>query len=29
MTWPAGFTWGTGAPSTQCEGAAHASDWIE
>jgi len=27
MTWPAGFLWGTGASSTQCEGAAPASDW--
>ena len=25
--WPAGFWWGTGASSTQCEGAAPASDW--
>lgn len=25
--WPAGFLWGTGASSTQCEGAAPASDW--
>lgn len=25
--WPAGFMWGTGASSTQCEGAAPASDW--
>src|SRR5262249_22618037 len=24
---PAGFLWGTGASSTQCEGAAPASDW--
>ena len=29
MTWPDGFIWGTGASSTQCEGAAAASDWIE
>jgi beta-glucosidase len=29
MKWPAGFMWGTGASSTQCEGAAPASDWIE
>ena len=28
-TWPSGFMWGTGASSTQCEGAAEASDWIE
>lgn len=27
MTWPNGFMWGTGASSTQCEGAAPASDW--
>jgi beta-glucosidase len=27
MEWPAGFMWGTGASSTQCEGAAPASDW--
>lgn len=27
MSWPAGFLWGTGASSTQCEGAAPASDW--
>lgn len=27
MGWPAGFMWGTGASSTQCEGAAPASDW--
>jgi beta-glucosidase len=27
MRWPAGFMWGTGASSTQCEGAAPASDW--
>ena len=27
MRWPAGFLWGTGASSTQCEGAAPASDW--
>ena len=25
--WPEGFMWGTGASSTQCEGAAPASDW--
>jgi beta-glucosidase len=25
--WPDGFMWGTGASSTQCEGAAPASDW--
>jgi beta-glucosidase len=28
-TWPDGFLWGTGASSTQCEGAAPASDWID
>ncbi len=27
--WPDDFLWGTGASSTQCEGAAPASDWIE
>ena len=27
MSWPPGFLWGTGASSTQCEGAAPASDW--
>ena len=27
-TWPQGFIWGTGASSTQSEGAAPASDWI-
>jgi beta-glucosidase len=27
MAWPDGFIWGTGASSTQCEGAAPASDW--
>jgi beta-glucosidase len=27
MQWPEGFWWGTGASSTQCEGAAPASDW--
>jgi beta-glucosidase len=27
MRWPDGFMWGTGASSTQCEGAAQASDW--
>lgn len=27
MKWPDGFLWGTGASSTQCEGAAPASDW--
>ena len=26
-TWPDEFMWGTGASSTQCEGAAPASDW--
>ncbi|HWE67056.1 MAG TPA: family 1 glycosylhydrolase [Acidimicrobiales bacterium] len=29
MQWPDGFMWGTGASSTQCEGAAPASDWWE
>ena len=29
MRWPDGFLWGTGASSTQCEGAAPASDWWE
>ena len=29
MQWPVGFMWGTGASSTQCEGAAPASDWWE
>jgi beta-glucosidase len=28
MQWPDGFMWGTGASSTQCEGAAPASDWL-
>lgn len=28
-TFPDGFLWGTGASSTQCEGAAPASDWID
>ena len=27
MDWPEDFLWGTGASSTQCEGAAPASDW--
>jgi beta-glucosidase len=27
MRWPTGFWWGTGASSTQCEGAAPSSDW--
>jgi beta-glucosidase len=27
VQWPDGFLWGTGASSTQCEGAAPASDW--
>ena len=27
VEWPEGFLWGTGASSTQCEGAAPASDW--
>jgi beta-glucosidase len=27
MRWPDGFMWGTGASSTQCEGAAPTSDW--
>lgn len=29
MRWPDGFLWGTGASSTQSEGAAPASDWME
>ena len=29
VRWPDGFMWGTGASSTQCEGAAPASDWID
>ncbi|MEY2424570.1 MAG: beta-glucosidase, partial [Actinomycetota bacterium] len=29
MNWPDGFIWGTGASSTQCEGAAPASDYID
>ncbi len=29
LHWPEGFLWGTGASSTQCEGAAPASDWWE
>jgi beta-glucosidase len=29
MRWPDGFNWGTGASSTQCEGAAPASNWID
>ena len=29
MQWPKRFLWGTGASSTQCEGAAPYSDWIE
>ena len=28
-SWPEGFMWGTGASSTQCEGAAPASDWYD
>ena len=28
MSWPGGFLWGTGASSTQCEGAAPHSDWL-
>ena len=28
MPWPDGFLWGTGASSTQCEGAAPHSDWL-
>jgi beta-glucosidase len=28
VRWPEGFIWGTGASSTQCEGAAAASDWF-
>jgi beta-glucosidase len=27
MEWPDGFMWGTGASSTQCEGAAPSSNW--
>lgn len=27
MQWPDGFMWGSGASSTQCEGAAPSSDW--
>src|ERR1700753_3647003 len=27
MQWPTDFLWGTGASSTQAEGAAPASDW--
>ncbi len=27
MRWPDGFLWGSGASSTQCEGASPASDW--
>ena len=29
MDWPEEFMWGTGASSTQCEGAASASDWFD
>src|SRR5262249_20400776 len=29
VRWPDGFMWGTGASSTQCEGAGPASDWID
>src|SRR5215207_1828900 len=29
MRWPDGFMWGTGASSTQCEGASPASDWLQ
>jgi beta-glucosidase len=29
MEWPDGFMWGTGASSTQCEGGAPASDWVD
>jgi beta-glucosidase len=29
MKWPEGFWWGTGASSTQCEGASPASDWLQ
>ncbi len=29
MEWPTGFMWGTGASSTQCEGAAPGSDWFD
>ena len=27
-SFPDGFWWGSGASSTQCEGAAPASDWL-
>jgi len=29
VRWPEGFIWGTGASSTQCEGAPPSSDWWE
>jgi beta-glucosidase len=29
VAWPEKFIWGTGASSTQCEGAAVASDWFD
>jgi beta-glucosidase len=29
VKWPDGFMWGTGASSTQCEGAAPLSDWAD
>ncbi len=29
MRWPEKFMWGTGASSTQCEGASPASDWYD
>ncbi|HEY4331305.1 MAG TPA: family 1 glycosylhydrolase [Ilumatobacteraceae bacterium] len=29
MRWPENFMWGTGASSTQCEGAGPASDWFD
>ncbi len=29
MKWPEEFMWGTGASSTQCEGASPTSDWYE
>ncbi|MEY4009588.1 MAG: hypothetical protein RLZZ93_280 [Actinomycetota bacterium] len=29
VKWPEGFMWGTGASSTQCEGASPDSDWYQ
>src|ERR1700750_3247770 len=29
QSWPSGFMWGTGASSTQTEGASAASDWLQ